>query len=345
MAKKTSELFTSKNVALFNMLFRHQVYLEGVALNVAADYKVVLRQLYDTFATFLAQNRYSSLNQYTLGQLNQFVAKFQREQGHFYSVYTKQLIETLKEFLSADLKVNKAIFSKQNPEKEPEANPLFGKAALSTEALWPHITLDPIPANGQTIPDYIDAFTTTASATILNGIKQAYANSLTNEQAQAAIVGNSDNNFRDGLLSRLLVQNAAFIALLLQHISTEAQAAIASSYYSRYVWVSILDNKTTLICRTRNGNVYVYGVGPLPPAHYFCRSKPFPFTGEHYYNIPLSYGMWLKQQPEEFIKDVLGASKGAKLLNGELQPEDFSLVGTTKPLTIAEFVAKIKFIL
>jgi len=37
-----------------------------------------------------------------------------------------------------------------------------------------------------------------------------------------------------------------------------------------YQWVATLDNRTTMICGSRDGKVYQEGIGPMPPAHWNC---------------------------------------------------------------------------
>ena len=39
----------------------------------------------------------------------------------------------------------------------------------------------------------------------------------------------------------------------------------------RYRWISVLDSRTTDVCRGRSNKVYEVGVGPIPPAHPNCR--------------------------------------------------------------------------
>lgn len=50
----------------------------------------------------------------------------------------------------------------------------------------------------------------------------------------------------------------------------------------RDLYVAVLDNQTTAICRGYHGKVFARGKGPYPPLHWHCRSRrvPLPVGGE-----------------------------------------------------------------
>lgn len=50
----------------------------------------------------------------------------------------------------------------------------------------------------------------------------------------------------------------------------------------RDLYVAVLDNRTTAICRGYHGKVFARGKGPYPPLHWHCRSRrvPLPAGGE-----------------------------------------------------------------
>jgi len=108
-------------------------------------------------------------------------------------------------------------------------------------------------------------------------------------------------------------------------------------------WVATLDNRTTAVCRARDGKTYPYNKGPRPPAHAGCRSTTIPVLkslrqlGIKADEVPvkstrasmngqvsneLNYDGWLRKQPKEFQDDVLGVQK-AKLFRKGLTMERF----------------------
>ncbi|WP_292414147.1 hypothetical protein [Methylophaga sp.] len=117
------------------------------------------------------------------------------------------------------------------------------------------------------------------------------------------------------------------------------QAGIASIFYRRYVWVSVIDGGTTDICLGRDGKTYEYGKGPLPPAHIRCRSKTIPKPAD-VDDAPQSYYSWLKSQPSTVQDDILGRDRAAGLRNGNLISKDFPKFVDAKPLSVDEFSKK-----
>jgi SPP1 gp7 family putative phage head morphogenesis protein len=357
MAKKLDQL-AKENQRLLDMLFRHQLYLEGVKSSFAGQYTIVLKELYDAFAKYFGQMRYTSMDQFTKRELADFIRLFQKEQQRFYSIYTEQLIKALKQFLAADLEVTQAIYEStvvkryqipDSPKPEDDnAVSIYGDAAISgtkegTVKLWAAISNDPVPASGRLFPKEITDFINNTGYAIASTLRKGYANAWTGQEALLAMIGSSSRNFNDGLFAKFSNQNIALINTVIQHVSSATQGAIGSSYTSKYEWVAVLDNRTTEICWNRNGTIYVYGEGPLPPAHYNCRSKAIALLpGMTGFDIPTSYVEWLKGQTDLFQNDLLGEAKAAQLRNGSL---DLKQIGSIKPLSIPQFVSKIPYIL
>lgn len=326
------------DMQLFDMLFRHQVYLEGVKQYLSDDFKKQLRRLYLILQSALFTTGKESLDQLTQVQLNRLLSYLRKQQQTFYSDYNDELEIQLKDLIAADIDVTQQILSRAAGKKvESEDN----KARL-----WALATMEPIPANGLLMLDWLSAFGIYATNQVIALVRQGYVNNWTITEALNKIVGSVDAKFRDGFFARLAGQQTTLINTVEQHLSSLVQNAVASTEYEHYQWVAVLDNKTTEICRSRNGNVYIYGKGPLPPAHYNCRSKAVPIDGEtEVHNIPESYYDWLVKQPIEFQNDALGIATAQKLRSGELTAKSFTDIGTVKPISIDEFRSKVKFML
>jgi len=115
-----------------------------------------------------------------------------------------------------------------------------------------------------------------------------------------------------------------------------------SDVVERYEWVSTLDSRTSTICRSRDGQKYEFGKGPLPPAHPNCRSAISPVVSSEF----------------DFLD--AGAKRAARGADGGMQidanttyydflkqqpawsPEEFrvaSVDGFGRPLTLKEMAA------
>lgn len=347
------------NLRLFTMLFRHQVYLEGIKASFAGNYKQLLRDLYGEFAKYVGQTQYDTLDQFTRVELQQFIRRFTLAQTRFYSQYTQQLIGLLQQFVAADVDVTNAIYEDVTGVTTAQRN----KAPLPTDqpstlglrrtrgtdkgnaALWASIADEIIPANGMTIPQMLKSFGDASSNKVGLILTAGYANGESVKAALTSIVGDSSVSYRDGLFSTLGNQNSSLIATAIQHASSITQAAIASVHYNQYQWVAMLDSRTTEICRSRNGNVYNYGDGPLPPAHYNCRSKAVSLSnGDELHDIPSTYYAWLLSQPENVLVDMLGQAVATQILTAAPIIRDISVTDSVIPLTISQFASKIDII-
>ena len=120
-------------------------------------------------------------------------------------------------------------------------------------------------------------------------------------------------------------------------------------------WHATLDNRTSAVCRGRDGKIYPVESGPRPPAHPNCRSTMIPVTkswkelGINLKEAPagtrasmngqvpstLTYNDWLKKQPVGFQDDILGKAKGQLYRKGDL-PLDRFIDRAGKEYTLAE---------
>ncbi len=338
------------NLRLFNVLTRHQIYLEGVKAGQSREFNDVLIELDGMLQRMFSRLNYETLDGLTKRELSEFLRDLKASQSKIYSNYATRIERRIREFMAVDVDVTKEIFETitgrpmRQAYEEGDGLPIWGLAAFlgtskSDEKLWGIIKNAPIPANGSLLLGFITQFTASASQAIENMIRKAYANKWTKEETLRAILGTKSRNWRDGEFAKIYRQAGAVIATGLQHISSIVQAGIASIFYRRYVWVSVIDGGTTDICLGRNGKTYEYGKGPLPPAHVKCRSKTIPKPAD-VDDAPESYYSWLKAQPSKVQDDIIGRERAAALRNGKLNSKDFPKFVNAKPLTIDEFGKK-----
>ncbi|MFZ1074813.1 MAG: hypothetical protein WAN50_00335 [Minisyncoccia bacterium] len=347
------ELMTAQNIALLNLLFWHQLFLEGVRTNLAKNFDGVLRQLYAEFKRYLSMVRYQTLDSFTKAEMNDFIRRFKLAQMRIYSVYTAQLIKLLQQFVDTDVQANRLILEAvtgktfEEADAEREHTTLKGVAGLtpgSTDSLWASILTDPIPANGMTIEQMLQSFVNTSTNKVAQYVRMAYANGWTKDELITQVFGSSENNWRDGYFGQLSRQNNTMVGTAVQHSSSIAQGAVTSTFLATYVWVSVIDGHTTEICYSRNGKVYTFGEGPIPPAHYGCRSKvvgKIPNAGD--IAIPATFAGWLATQPTSLVDTMLGSAFASSLRSGSQR--NVTLATTAQTLTIAQFLAKIKQLL
>lgn len=130
------------------------------------------------------------------------------------------------------------------------------------------------------------------------------------------------------------------------HISSLSRQMVYdanSDVLDGYRWISTLDSRTTFICASRDQEVYQIGIGPMPPAHWGCRSTTVPQVkpefdlgagatgkrpsigadGAQVVSGNTGYGGWLKKQPREFVDEALGVERSRLFRSGKLTLDKF----------------------
>lgn len=348
---------TTRNDApkLLDVMTRHQIYLEGVKQYQYDSYNQMVLKLRADIRNIFMDIDYDDMSKLTKKQLDDFIRALKRAQIIRFSSYTEQVLQDLRKYMAADTEMNVRIMQATQEETDPESEQYDEKktnwllallAPAKTAALWALVLNTVLPANGQYVETMLKNFTARGTVDIENLMRKARSNGMTTKQAMALLLGTARLNYKDGLLERMLPQSDAMIATLWQHAAGIAQAQAAALIFDWYQWVSVLDGHTSDICRSRNGKVWRYGEGPLPPAHARCRSKTVPVAGRGGYDdVDDSYYTWLKRQPADVQDDILGKQKASDLRAGRVKAADVPKFSDAKPLTVAQFLGKLSKIL
>lgn len=343
------------NRRLFDITTRNQLYIEGVKGGMFLDFQRMLAELSKELQDLFGRMKYRSLDLLNKAQLNALLVRLRRVQYRIFGSYAGQLVKQIEAFMNASLVVNRRMFGSffQPPgvdnngvQSDDDAiafiplfidanrtTPLFGAAAITGAgaALWARLKNLPMPANGVLVANFVKAFGNSAQGQIENIVKQAWANGLSIDELVSVLVGTPGaalGGFQQGSSSqidRIKNQGRAVIDTVVQFVAAGVSAAVASAFFNRYVWNSIIDSATTDICRHRDGKIFEFATGPRPPAHMRCRSHITPLTPTGAAYAAASLGSWLASQPEPVQKDFDG--------------------GTSQPLTLAQYESKLARIL
>lgn len=361
----------SDNMRLYDIATRGQVYIEGVKVQYAREFNFVLAELRLEISRILARVKYKTLDGLTKAELNKLVVTLRESQSRIYSAYTQQILKQLKDFMRADLEMNRRayVYAKfefdeecygkpQIPsnaraikflkEENNQANfiPLFGLAAITgnNDRLWSAVTNAPIPANGLYLVPFVKTFAVSAQASVENTIRKAWANGWTVEETLQEITGEDNKQGTSSQLQRVGVQASAVVATAVQHTAAVVGAGVISALFGWYMWHSVMDGKTTEICISRNRKRYRFGQGPIPPAHIRCRSHIAPIVGTDDIAAETFY-TWAVRQPADVQNDILGEDVADELRNGNLKEKDLPKFESKQPLTLDEFRRKINEVL
>lgn len=228
------------------------------------------------------------------------------------------------------------------------------------EQVWSAATFQPVAlaAGPVDFMQMVEGWKDTEVARLVQGVKSGFVQGLTTNQIVKNVVG-------AGGLSDISERNAATVVrTALSHVATQARMTTFqknSDVVEGYEWVSTLDSRTSPTCRSRDGQKYEIGKGPLPPAHPACRSSTAPVLSEEFemfdegakraargaeggqqVDASTSYYEFLKSQPAWFQDQALGPTRGKIFRNAGMSPEEFrvaSVDGFGRPLTLDEMAA------
>ena len=317
--------------SLYDKLTRYSVYLEhykdGETANYIAVYREIIAQLQADFATL----DYDQLDALTKAQLRTFLRKVKHAQLKKFNTYTRRLENNILNFMQADREISTAIMQDETglaPE-EATGKPLIGLATLNDDdKLAAFVRNAIVPASGLLMAEMLKNFANSSVLIILNRIRIGYANREKWTGVLRDIVGTSKNRNRDGKLFTTIRRAKALTATLIQHVHSKVSSAVKSIYFEMYIWDSVIDSSTTDICRERNQNVYEFGKGPIPPAHWACRSNIIPFTKK--IDVPNeSFYSWLVRQPKNIQNDI---NPGGLKMNKFVSVKSISLSGLKNKL-------------
>jgi len=361
---------------LFDITTRQAMFIEQVKMGETERLAATLQDLEKDLIKILGRLKYTELDSLSKAKLNILIAEIKASQSRIYSRYQLQVLDRLRDFMAATtvqtMRLSASVYSHTGADddvpllseeesreviyaaaEEKENNGLFGLLVLAgtnaaTNAMWSKVKNAPLPSGGSLLLNFVNFAFANDIVKTEAVIRNAWVNKKTVSELKADLVGGT-NKTKDaeGKVSEEIVKGStarfntamgAVLATVIQHTAQQAISAVNSTLWPRYVWVSVIDGVTSDICRKRNGKTWVYGKGPIPPAHVKCRSHTMPFE---YYNpdfeMPTFYE-WLKEQPDGFITSVFGSTIAAKFKSGSIRAADFDKFNPATSKTIVDFL-------
>jgi hypothetical protein len=327
---------------LFDAFTRQQIYLEGVKLEQMRVYTRINSDVADVITATLATVQKDTLGQLTRRELIRLSRRLNKAVRSLTNDYTAGVQGFLAKLVEVSGTIAAAIMEDDTDvplaeqKKRRDFIPIFGWPSLESDReLWRLIQAEVVPATGLQVKQMVEVIDDMIATPILNRLAMGYANNETPKAVTRAIVGTDTLFNRDGVLARIVGNIGTWVGTLIQSVSTFSGNNTASAYTARYQWVSVIDSKTSDICRSRNGNVYEYPNDPVPPAHPNCRSHTVPITQNDPVpepSLPETLMQWLRTQPAQVQEDVGPVVNSGRFL-------------ARRPLTLAEYASKVKMIL
>lgn len=338
---------------LSDVLTYRQIYVERAKTALHAEYDKVTLAVLAAVLQALAKHRVTRFDRTNMRTLTLVVSDVLKEFDIASRTYTKHITDWLVRYTRDETvffatSMRRAIVL---PDEGTEADEQPAEAA----PVWPLIAGTIVGATGLTMKQTLDKLLKDQRAMLRQTIQRARALNMTTEQLLAVLEGTASRLRKDGLLTRMRNFAATTVDTIVQFGMSASRLQAMQRYMDYvigYTWVSVLDARTSDICRSLSGQRFRFGQGPTPPMHLRCRSHIEPifslntmfregfgkaFTaGETYYQ-------WLKRQTADLQDDVLGPTKGRLFRSGGLTADQFAVTVVDRkfqPLTLAELRKK-----
>lgn len=302
-----------------DLLLRHAVYLQGLKINAGIQFASVAAAL-DSDIKRLFAHLPRNFGQMTKREFDAFMVRLRAEMVATYDKHLARFVLSSNKFVSVDILMHRKIFQTATGRRvgrAPKVAQVWGKAAANVNA-----------ATGMKFANASRAVKASSLGLIERTVRTGYARKLDIADVLHSVVGIKKSAFEGGALRRVAAWGTTFATSTWQHANAYTNHETAKEYFEQYQWVSVMDEVTTEICEDLNGETYTYGDGPIPPAHYGCRSEIVPFTDDA---PPTSFADWLDKQPSEFMNDAF--KRGDRTLDN------------VKIITLDTFGDKLEFIL
>lgn len=228
----------------------------------------------------------------------------------------------------------------------------------TAEELWSRIKFAPLALSNAPIGvmDLMSGWAQAERNRLVRGVQTGFVQGQTTRQIVSAVVA-------PGGLADISERNVmTVVRTAVSHVSNTARDSVYDSnsdIVSKYQWVSTLDSRTSTVCKSRDGQKYDVGRGPMPPAHPNCRSTTIPVIEDDFLDFldegakraargadggtqvsaDTTYYEFLKQQPAWFQDEALGPTRGKIFRNSGISPEEFRVIsvdGFGNPLTLKQ---------
>lgn len=277
---------TTANYLYFDSAIRHQI---GIRRFTAGEVKRLTEMIQESDRDFIKIIR---------GELADLIGK----NVSFQSKAFKQLIDLIKEKRAVTMDrfrrmVRKTLSELAKSEVDFEFRMI--ESALPVDIPVKKVSQETASAvigsaviaiavnQGRTMEQWLDIFQDSDQQKIVEAIQLGYSQGQSVNDIARRIAGTKANNFTDGILSINRRNAEAIVRTSINSISNQAREKVweaNSDIIKALRWTSVLDGRTSAICRSRDG-MYVALRGTLPkgfpkleppdarpPAHVNCRS-------------------------------------------------------------------------
>lgn len=338
------------SAVLSDMLTHRQINVERLKSALHGEFDTVTRAVFNALVQALADNRVTRFDHTNKTTLQRIVSAVLKE----FDLTSRNYVTNVTRFLMTYTK-DEADFYETAIRRVvvvPDSVPL---GAHEEDETWGAFAPWIIAATGFTATQSLTNMMADARRRIRGAIQQTHTLKYSTGDLLAALQGTSAALEKDGLLRKLRNVADALVDTVVQAGMSSARNGVISKlldFITGYTWVSVLDSRTSAMCRSLSGQIFRTGEGPLPPLHYRCRSHVEPIFSlrtilrpgmEAVFSAGETYYSWLKRQADSLQDEVLGPTRGRLFRNGGLTAQQFAVMVLNRryqPLTLDELRKK-----
>jgi len=326
------------NETLRDLAVRHQILLYRLATGTATQVNALLKAVEaDLIAQIAKYDPTQDGGGYSKQRLNKMLAAIKKINAANYAEVQDYLGSHLLDLAKYEADFQAKILNQELPGDWPLDQP----SVANLESI-----VSSQPFQGRVLSDWVAGMEAGRLDRISQALNIGLVEGETIGQIAKRIAGTKALGYSDGALETSRRSAEALARTAVNYVTNAAKEAVFEKnpdVIAKVMWVSVLDSRTTPICQSRDGKVYLVGQGPRPPAHINCRSVITPITKSwRALGIPideispgtrasvngqvpatLTYGEWLKNQPLADIQEALGVTKAKLFLDGGLTVDKF----------------------
>lgn len=315
-------------MSFYDATVRHAIYIERYKARVVREILDLLGEVEGDLFTLVAQ---SDLERMTRRDLDRLLAAVNRVVTDGYGPINQQIEDALRSF-----GVYEAEWTVQNLLRAG----LVTDIGIPSDAdLWSAMYSRPF--QGRLLREWLRDLPANTSQRVRQAIRQGYVDGLGPVAIARQLRGTRAN---PGVLGASRRGVEAMVRTAIAHTSSASRDRTyrQNSAITGVQWVSVLDHRTSEICRHNDGRVGPVEPDPTwraprgfevlqprmarPPAHIACRSTVVPITRGNAAALRTrpTYNDWLTRQPASVQDDVLGPSRGRLFREGNFTVDRFS---------------------
>lgn len=336
------------NKSQIDFATRQQVYLErlksGQIENLDAGFESLRGRIRGLFAKLETNN----LRDISRAQVNRLILEMREAQTGILLGQMNDIIEQMPEIAGYS-----AGYEVVNLEANITPVPRFN--APTAELAYKAALQNPVQATGELLEPFTKSWVAGDAARVSNVVRTGWAQGKTIQEMTRQLVGTKAGGYTDGALAITRRNAETVIRTTTQHVANAARQKVwedNGDIVKGYKWLSTLDRKTSVQCRSLDGREFKPGQGPMPPIHPNCRSTTIAVLDKKYDFLkqgqtrsaefgPVSakqdFYNWLKDQNEKDQAMAIGSIRAKLLRDGGLTPERFSALNLDRnfqPLTL-----------